>query len=369
MHRLTRREFLAGSAAAALGAIPLLASCTGEPDIDASRTAGPLPLFPGNPMITAGLEPESGPFWLFNYDAYLWKRVLHEFGETQGTRWEYVTFYNSDEAIRRLRRESFDLVVVPSERVPAMVEQRLVQPINLAYLPNLANLWGEAARAGSDPDLRYSIPYTVAKVGIAWWADRLGDGSIRELASPYDAFWDERFRGLASLPDSYRVGMAVGLLHLGIRELNTDDPATIARARDELLRSVARIGLQDPAIWLAWSGDVLATPSNGREPRFWFDGRGILQIDAFVIPRDAPNPVLAHRFLDFVLEPEVASRNSSWLGYRQPVTAPAGRLDRRLREALVTRTDLRHGYPLGALGEEAEVLWRNAWDEVRRALA
>ena len=50
----------------------------------------------------------------------------------------------------------------------------------------------------------------------------------------------------------------------------------------------------------------------------------MLWIDTAAIPRDAPNPDDAHRFLDFMMEPKVAAESSTLTGYANanlPATA------------------------------------------------
>ena len=43
----------------------------------------------------------------------------------------------------------------------------------------------------------------------------------------------------------------------------------------------------------------------------------MLWIDAAAIPKDAPNPDAAHRFLDFMMEPKVAAASSTLTALRQ----------------------------------------------------
>jgi putrescine transport system substrate-binding protein len=56
-------------------------------------------------------------------------------------------------------------------------------------------------------------------------------------------------------------------------------------------------------------------------------------IDTAAIPADATNVDNAHRFIDFMLRPEIAAMNSSFLGYAVAVPAALPRIDE------ATRTD------------------------------
>jgi spermidine/putrescine-binding protein len=41
----------------------------------------------------------------------------------------------------------------------------------------------------------------------------------------------------------------------------------------------------------------------------------LIWLDAFTIPADAPHPEEAHTFIDYMLRPEIAARNSNFVNY------------------------------------------------------
>src|SRR5829696_6259519 len=71
------------------------------------------PLYGDNPMIESGLEPEKGPLRLYNWADYIYTRVLKDFEKEFGVEVELTTFYNLEEATRKLRtgKVSFDVFV------------------------------------------------------------------------------------------------------------------------------------------------------------------------------------------------------------------------------------------------------------------
>ena len=54
--------------------------------------------------------------------------------------------------------------------------------------------------------------------------------------------------------------------------------------------------------------------------RYWFpqDGKGLVDNDLMVVLRSGKNPVLAHLFINHMLDPEVAMQNFSAIGYQPP---------------------------------------------------
>ena len=73
---------------------------------------------------------------------------------------------------------------------------------------------------------------------------------------------------------------------------------------------------------LGWSGDVLNAAARAREAnlgvviRYNIPKEGaVLFFDMMAIPADAPHPKNAHLFINYMLRPEVAARNSSFVHY------------------------------------------------------
>ena len=114
----------------------------------------------------------------------------------------------------------------------------------------------------------------------------------------------------------------MGLLRNGVTDVNTEDPSQIDAASDALQELTDRVNLRfytneyqhlaDGSIWLhqAWSGDIAAigyylpkgTPVSAIS--YWWpeDGRGLMGNDTFAVLKGAPHPVLAHLFLDHMLD-------------------------------------------------------------------
>src|SRR5918995_3895275 len=95
------------------------------------------PLYDDNPMIESGLEPEKGPLRLYNWSDYIYTRVLKDFEKEFGVQVELTTFYNLEEATRKLRtgKVSFDVFVPTAEIVPKFVAGKLLRTPQHDHLP------------------------------------------------------------------------------------------------------------------------------------------------------------------------------------------------------------------------------------------
>ncbi|MGH2736782.1 MAG: ABC transporter substrate-binding protein, partial [Actinomycetota bacterium] len=220
---MSRRDLLRYGAGS-LVAVKLLAAC-GEADTVGSASSAngikigtpddPVrqPLFDDNGPIDSGLEPEAGPLKIYNWADYLWVRVLKDFAEEFGVDYELTTFYNLEEATRKLRTGDlkFDVFFPTAEVIPKFVAGKLFQPLNHDYLPNLkANVWPRLQDPYYDLGSGYTVPYAVYQTGFGWRTN-IVDVEPETMSNPWELFWDPAYRGKVGLYDDYRETFGIGL--------------------------------------------------------------------------------------------------------------------------------------------------------------
>jgi putrescine transport system substrate-binding protein len=78
----------------------------------------------------------------------------------------------------------------------------------------------------------------------------------------------------------------------------------------------------DICVAVLWSGDAARARVRATEAKVASDIRYVIPsegalswFDVLAIPSDAPNPVEAHAFIDFMLRPDVAAKNATSLRY------------------------------------------------------
>jgi spermidine/putrescine transport system substrate-binding protein len=406
---LGRRAFLERSALAALGltaAPTLLAACGGGDDgsslevdgIPLSRPDNPvtLPLFDDNAAIASGLEPEQGPLRVYNWIDYLWKKKLTDFGKEYGVEVELTTFYTMDEAIAKLSSGAaqFDVFFPTPDRLARLAYGKTLQPLNHDYLPNLKNVWPAMQDPFYDQGAQYTVPYTVYTTGIGYRVDKV-ETDPASLENPYDLYWQGP-KGRTFLLDDAREALSMALLRRDNTDVNSEDEAAIEQATDDLLELIGNVNvkvstedyskLPEGAAWVhqAWSGSMIAAQwylpegTDASVLRYWFppDGVGPIGVDQMAVLRSAKSPVLAHHFLNFMLDEQNAYDNfAQFNGYQPPLTAlDPDRLvtdevvPPDLRSAVVRESDFVNGVQELELSPDGQVLWQNAWAEFKAGL-
>ncbi len=380
----SRRRFLGQSIGfgAMLGTgIPILSSCGGGDES-------------GDGPVTEGIGdrrgPPAGPLKVFNYPDYVSPDVLAKFEEQYGVTVEVTTFDVDSEAISKLASGAVEVDVHHScapSTLDRLIQGGLLQPLNTSYLSNRSNVLAAFDDPWYDPGSRYTVPYTVYSSGLGYRADIIDPAEVNERG--WDMIWDERFKGVTSILDDYREGIALALLRQGITDINTTDVDAINLAGEDLQKLVDLVNVKvnitgytdvpEGATHLAhtWSGDMLAGAANylpeGTDASvlgWWYpaDNKGPVGNDLLAITANAKNPVLAHLYINFLLDAAIAEENWYWNGYLPPIKgidAPyligQGLTPPNLESAVLTNDVIADGLVFKPLPLDADQAWEAAW--------
>ena len=405
----TRRDFL--QRAAVLGIMlptlpSILAACaqredggTAELAIGTPGSPAQQPLFEDNKAVASGLSPEDGPLKIYNWADYISPDIIPVAEEALGVDIEITTFFNEEEALAKLSsgEVAYDIWFPTSQRVAVAVAAQLIQPINHDYLPNLeANVWPQLADPYYDKGSRYTVPYVTYTTGIAWRTDMADSADIEGQANPWDVFWNSKYKGQLGLYDSFTDTIAMALFRNGVNDPSKATEADLKAAGDALVELIdlvnvrytidgAYVGIPEGrfALHHAWSGDIVNSqyywPEDGdyTVTRYLWpasaDGSTAyapISSDTMAIPVNAERPVLAHLFMNFMLDETNSLDNFGWVGYQPPqkTLTPDYLIENEyaadfLRSALVTPEDFDRdrAWVQGPLDAATEALWSEQW--------
>jgi spermidine/putrescine transport system substrate-binding protein len=395
---LSRRAALQRGAAAALlagGAGSLLDACapflTGGVTVPLPRAQHPVS-WPtaDNKQLASGVEPETGAtLQIFNWVAYLNQACVNHFAKKYKCKVEVTTFNTMDEALSKLRSGlKFDVFMgVTVDVLGQLIESKLIQPLNHSYLPNIAQAWPDFTNPFYDQGWKYTVPYTIYTTGIAWRKDLVHENPY-EMKNGYAMPWQPKYKGKVAILDDYREGISLGLMKNGIFNLNVTSKSQIGLARRSLQDLVRQVNVHidnndytevpNGQTWIhqAWSGDMAAAayymPKGVpvETVGYWFptDGRGPVANDTNTVLRSAQSPVLAHLFLNYLLDLPNVLENISFNGYMQPLTQVTPQrlvkekiLPPSLMSTAVLPSYFRRGVAELQLPVDADALWQQAW--------
>ncbi len=400
--RLSRRGFLAAAAATGLAGVAgcsskgtgRLAATTSTAPLALPRPDSPVtwPIYSSNKAIANGLTPEkNATLKIYNWVAYINQKDLDAFGKKYDCKVELTTFNTMTEAISKLRSGQFDFdVFVPTVDVLGeLVAGKIVQPLNHTYIPNISQAWTEFLNPFYDQAWQYTVPYTIYTTGIAWRKDHVPEDPST-MANPWAMPWQAKYKGKVAVLDDYRESMSLGLMKSGFFDLNTSDTSQLAAATNTLLDLDKLVNLHidnndysnvpSGQIWIhyAWSGDMAAAA--GYMPKgtpvdvigYWFpsDGKGPVGNDTMTVLAGGKNPVLAHLFLNYMLDLPNVLENISYNGYMQPINGVTpttlvqqGLLPPSLTSTVVLPSYFDNGLRELQLAPAVDAEWQQAWNQ------
>ena len=284
---------------------------------------------------------------IYNWSDYVAPDTVANFEKETGIAVTYDVYDGNEvlEAKLLAGRSGYD-IVVPSAS-PFMARQIAAGAylaLDKAKLPNLRNLDPRlmAIAAIADPGNAHGVPYLWSVTGIGYnvaLVERaLGANVPRDsLALLFDPALAAKLAPCGiELLDTPQEVIPAALAYLGLdptsHEIGDLDQAValLDRIRPFVRRFHSSQYINDLAsgdicVALGYSGDVIQARNRAREAEsaaeiaFRVPREGAqMSIDMLGIPADAPHPDNAHRFIDYVLRPEVVAAITNTVSYPNP---------------------------------------------------
>jgi spermidine/putrescine transport system substrate-binding protein len=267
----------------------------------------------------------------YNWDTYIGKTTIADFEAATGVDVRASYFANNDELFAKMKagNRGYDVIVPADEAVTRMVAENLLQPLDLTKIPNLKNIDPVFLDRPYDPGNAHSVPYTWLVQGIGYRKSKV-DGVPDSWRWLFDS---DRYAGRIALHSE-----AADIIRLGAKYLtgrmNDVDQALCDRVRDMLIRQKPHIKAfhddngqdlllaGDVDLVLEYNGDIAQAMTEDPDIGFVVPREGsMLNADTLAIPKGAPNPELAHRFIDFLLDAKVGKGISETILYPTPNAA------------------------------------------------
>jgi putrescine transport system substrate-binding protein len=298
---------------------------------------------------------------VYNWSDYIGPDTIAEFEKETGIAVTYDVYDGNEvlEAKMLAGHSGYDVVVpTASPFMARQIAAGAFLPLDKTKLPNLKNLDPRmlALVAAADPGNRYGVPYLWSVTGIGYNAAMLdaalGPDTPRDsLALLFDPAFAARLAACGiSLLDTPQEVFPAALAWLG-RDPTSRDPADLDAAVAAVERIVPYVrkfhssqyindlANGDICVALGYSGDVIQARNRAREAEtgmeigFRVPREGAqLGVDMMAIPKDAPHPDNAHRFINYMLEPKVIAAVSNAVSYPNPNLAATQYVDPAIRD-------------------------------------
>jgi putrescine transport system substrate-binding protein len=279
---------------------------------------------------------------VYNWSDYIDPDLLAQFTKETGIKVQYDTFDSNEVLETKLLagKSGYDVVVPGAYFLERQIKAGVFQKLDKSKLPNLVNVWPEIAQrlAAYDPGNDYAVNYMWGTTGIGFNVKK----TAAILGGTKIDSWDIVFKpenltkfkdcGIHMLDSSDDI-IPAALHYLGL-DVNTSDPASLEKAADLVAKvrpSVRKfhsseylnaLASGEICLVVGWSGDIkqsqkrAAEAKNGVEIGYVIPKEGAqMWFDNLAIPKDAKNVAEAYAFIDFLMRPDVAAKNSNFISY------------------------------------------------------
>jgi len=331
--------------ALALAAALLLAACGGKPPAGQAPAAGGAPAATTPAAVAATAPVDNGEekvLNVYNWSDYIDPTVLEDFTRETGIKVNYDVFDSNEVLETKLLagRTGYDIVVPSASFMQRQITAGVFQKLDKAQLPNLKNLDPEITQRISlhDPGNEHSVNYLWGTSGVGYNVakikERMADAPVDSFAMFYDPKVVAKFKDCGvTLLDAPSEVVGTVLIYLG-KDANSEKPEDLAAAEKVLMairpyvkyvnssKYIEDLANGEVCLSLGWSGDVLQSrdrateAGKGIEIKYLIPKEGaVMFFDMLAIPADAKRPKNAHLFIDYLMRPEVAAKNSNFVNY------------------------------------------------------
>jgi putrescine transport system substrate-binding protein len=320
-------------------------------------------------ILSAVLPPVTGQSQsrvvnVYNWSDYVEPSVLEAFTKETGIKVRYDTFDSNDTLETKLLagKSGYDVVVPTAYFLERQIKAGLFQKLDKSKLPNIGNVWPDIARrlATYDPDNAHAVNYMWGTTGIGYNVKKaqaiLGaDAKLPEAMANWDIVFKPeniaKFKGCGiHMLDSADDILSAALNYLRLNP-NSKAQADLEKAAALLMtvrpnvrkfhssEYLNALASGEICLVLGRSGDIKQAQRRAAEAKGEIEigyvipkGGAQMWFDNLAIPKDAKNVAEAHAFIDYLLRPEVAAKNSSFIAYANGNLASQKFIDKSVLE-------------------------------------
>ena len=276
--------------------------------------------------------------FIYNWSDYIAEDTIANFESEFGIDVTYDVFDSNEvlEAKLLAGGSGYDIVVPSGSFLENQIKAGVFQKLDKSKLSNLGNLDPNvlAKIDAHDPGGNYSVNYMYGTTGVGYNVDKVDEDEITSWSVLFDPAIAAKYEDCGiSMLDAPSEVMEIALKYIG-KDPYTEDEKDYEAALEMLqkIRPFIRYfdssqyidDLANGEICLAmgWSGDVFIAAdeaAEGVEAWYSIPSEGtVIWFDMMAIPSDAKNVENAHKFINYIMRPQVAADITNYVWYSNP---------------------------------------------------
>ena len=332
--------------------------------------------------MIAGCGPSKPELHIYTWSDYVDEDVKSKFEEENNCKVVIDTFDSNEAMYAKLQAGStgYDIITPSSYQIPLMAKNKMIIPLDHSKIPNVKKNF-DAAFANSilDPSFTYNAPYMVTYTGIAYRKDKIAKDVPVDSWKIYET---AALKGRMSLLSDMRETIGAALKSLGY-SLNSEKKEELDKAVEVVIgwkKNIAKFDNEQYKTAVAsgewfvghgYSSDVIQTMLDNENVGFSLPKEGFtVACDEMVVAADSKKVDLAHKFIDFCYDPDVAAANMTEVCAPMPVAPAFPKLEESLRKLVVIDAEtLKKGEVIRDFSDQPTIhkLYVDAWDKIKAA--
>jgi spermidine/putrescine-binding protein len=338
----------------------------------------------GDTSLGAEAKVEEGPLLMANWPDYTDPKTYKDYTAEVGPEVKVEGFGSNSELIAKLGAggSDYDIIVPSGSFVVELVEKNLARPLDHSLIPNLKNLKEQFTKNRFDPGNKYSVTKDYGITTFYYRKDVVKEPPDTLLG------WFELLPKMKGKNINFIEGAAetlpLPLLALGkdpttTNEADYEEAMKLMFAAKPAIKTInstyiERLGQGQIDIGLGWNGDIArgaaAAKENGVEIGMFIpQDRGWTWTDDWVINASGKNPVAAHKWINYMLDPKVAGQEWDYVVYPNPVVGSEKYASPEVSKNTMTNIpeDVLSKYSMGLLSPELTKLQTKYYGQFRSA--
>lgn len=315
---------------------------------------------------------------VYNWSGYMPDEVLKQFESETGIHVYYSTYDSNETLYAKLKANpnaGYDIIVPSTYYLDKMRQENMLHKIDKAKLSNFKHLSPQLLNQVFDPNNSYSIPYFWGTTAIVVNSRYYDPNKIKRWAD----LWQAQYHDQIMLLDDMREVFSMALISLGYSPNDTNENH-IHEAYLKLKTLLPNVKLfnaeaeqsiyidEDVSLGMGWSGDIFLAKQENTNIHYIYPEEGfVIWIDNLAIPAKAKHLNNAHRFINFILRPDVAAKISMKTGYASANASAIKLLPKSISHSQIIYPDaktLKRGKVQTEVGK-AISLYEHYWERLK----
>jgi spermidine/putrescine transport system substrate-binding protein len=264
---------------------------------------------------------------LFAWSEYVPQAIIDGFTQETGIKVNYETYASNEEMLSKLvaGATSYDLVQPSEYTIEALLKANKLLPLDQSKIPSLKNIAPEYTNLPHDPGLKHSVPWMSGTVGIV-----VNTEKVTDPVTGYADVFQDKYKGRIVVLNDNREMVSWVLNYLGL-PVNDVNPEVLAKVKPVLGQWIKLVKVFDSDspktallngdvdLGIVWSGEAAILYAENPKFQYLLPREGTHRfIDSLAIPVNSRNPEAAHKFIEYILRPEVSKLISDDFPYTNP---------------------------------------------------